>query len=200
METTAKSTTARRFHAGMACALLVLVAATFVVSRIAGVRVQHPGSLVVAIVMVLVIVLPLPVYWHEKGHIERREAALMILAAAAFAVILPLSVTAVARLGGPLRDGLFVRIDGAMGVSTPAIARWAAHHRIGRIINSSYGLLLPFLPFSILALRAERKMVPGASVCHLKPRSVCHWAAAVRSTAGGRAVAWIQDAAKYFAG
>jgi hypothetical protein len=148
---TAKTATVRVFHVVMACALLALVAATIAVSELAGVHVRHPWSLVVALVVVLVIVLPLPVYWHEKGRIERREAALMILWGAVFAVVLPLSVTAVARLGGPLRDALFVHIDGAIGMSTPAIARWAAHHTIGRIINSSYGLLLPFLPVSILA-------------------------------------------------
>ncbi|HEX5283512.1 MAG TPA: phosphatase PAP2 family protein [Bryocella sp.] len=141
----------RRFHVVTACALLALVLGTVVVSKVAGVQVQHPASLVVAIVVVMLIALPLPVYWHENRRPEKREAALMILWAAAFAVVLPLAVTAVARLGGPLRDGLFMRIDGAMGVSTPAIARWAAHHMIGKIINSSYGLLLPFLPLAILA-------------------------------------------------
>ncbi len=62
------------------------------------------GGVLIAIVVILAVLLPLPVYWHEKGKEDRREAMLVLLWTVVLAAILRYPLLIGARLRMPLRD------------------------------------------------------------------------------------------------
>ncbi len=118
------------------------------------------GSVLVAIVAILAVLVPLPVYWHEKGNEGRREAALVLLWSVVLAAILRYPLLIGARLRMPLRDVAFSGIDHSLGVNVPAVMEWAARcGRAGTLLNKSYALLLPLLLLAIClpALAGRRK-------------------------------------------
>jgi membrane-associated phospholipid phosphatase len=64
--------------------------------------------------------------------------------------LVPMVVEVAARACLPLRDGWFVRMDQALSVSVPAITAWSNAHRSGRLISSTYPLLLWVLPVALV--------------------------------------------------
>lgn len=141
---------ALRFHLGMAGACAAILSISIVACRYESVHVAWRG-LMIALIVAIGAVLPLPAYWHEKHRIDMRDAALMIPWAFVLAVILPLSVDAAARVARPLQDANFVRLDEAIGISVPHIMTWARNHLLGRVVDKSYILLIPLLPVAVLA-------------------------------------------------
>ncbi len=103
----------------------------------------------IALFVVVAISLPVPAYWHEKKRLHLRDAALMIPWAAFVAVLLPFPLLIAARLHAPLQDARLANIDASLGVSIPALAAWASHHRAGALLNECYLLLAPLLLLAI---------------------------------------------------
>jgi PAP2 superfamily len=119
------------------------------------------GGVAVAIVVILAVLVPLPIYWHEKGNEDRREATLVLLWTVVLAAILRYPLLIGARLRMPLRDSAFAGIDGSLGFSVPAVMEWAARCGwAGTLLNRCYALLLPLLLLAILlpALAGRRKV------------------------------------------
>ena len=118
------------------------------------------GGISIAVMAILAAMSPVPIYWHEKGHEDRRESTLVILWAVVLAAILRYPLLIAARLRMPLRDSLFASIDRSLGVNVPAIVQWAVRHSwVGIVLNNSYSLLLPLLLIAIFlpALAGKRK-------------------------------------------
>ena len=108
------------------------------------------GGVLIAIVVIVAVLLPLPVYWHEKGKEDRREAALVLLWTVVLAAILRYPLLIGARLRMPLRDSAFAGLDRSLGVNVPAVMEWAARSGwAGTLLNKSYALLLPLLLLAI---------------------------------------------------
>ena len=108
------------------------------------------GGILIAIVVILLVLLPLPVYWHEKGNEDRREAVLVLLWTVVLAAILRYPLLIGARLRMPLRDAAFADLDRSLGVNVPAVMEWAARCGwAGTLLNRSYALLLPLLLLAI---------------------------------------------------
>jgi len=140
------------FHIRMALLLAGFVVATAIVSAAAGIHVQDAVSLLVAVLLVTAGLSPIPAYAHQSGRIGLRESSAALLWALAFAVVLPLSVEALGRLGRPLQDAHFAILDRSLGISVPAIAGWAGRHTVGRALNFVYGLLIPWIPVAAFAV------------------------------------------------
>jgi membrane-associated phospholipid phosphatase len=147
-----KDNSHKRFHRWMAytCAALVVVA--FAGCWLTGIHSDMGvGEDIIVLAVVLAILSPLPLYWHEKQRIELRESALALAWEAPFAVVLPYLVLIAARLNMPLRDSFLGRADQALGVSVPAMMAWAHHNWLGRMIDGTYFLLVPLLGICALA-------------------------------------------------
>lgn len=93
---------------------------------------------------------PLPAYWHQKGHIAKRDAALTIPACLLIVFFVPVPFLIGARLHLPLRDAVFTHMDYALGIHGSVIIEWAARHRLGHFINYTYYLLLYYMYVAIL--------------------------------------------------
>jgi membrane-associated phospholipid phosphatase len=132
------------FHLRMACGSLAVLLVSFFGCRLTSIHTTI-GWRAIAIVVMLAMVAPLPIYWNDKGRTALREGALVIPWEMLLAATLSFPVLIAARLRMPLQDSLFGRIDQALGVSLPGIVAWADHHWLGTVINSSYPLLLPLL-------------------------------------------------------
>jgi PAP2 superfamily len=132
------------FHRRMACALFIVLTVSFVGCKLTQIHTDVSGR-VIAIVVMFAMVSPLPLYWNERGRIELREGALVILWGLLFAAVLSFPVLIAARLRFPLQDSLFGRIDESLGVRVPGIVGWANQHWLGTLINGSYPYLLPLL-------------------------------------------------------
>ena len=139
------------------------------------------GGILVAIIVILLVLLPLPVYWHEKGNEDRREAMLVLLWTVVLAAILRYPLLIGARLRMPLRDSAFAGIDRSLGFNVPAVMEWAARCGwAGTLLNRSYALLLPLLLLAIFlpALAGRRKRPRNsspriASLLRLRFRCLC---------------------------
>jgi PAP2 superfamily len=138
------------FHIRMAYSSLTVLIISFVGCRLTSIH-SNIGGRVIAIVVGFAMIAPLPIYWHEKGRTAFREAALVIPWVLLLAVTLSFPVLIAARLRMPLQDSLFGRTDQWLGVSVPAIMTWANHHWFGRVLNSSYPWLPPFLAAAAFA-------------------------------------------------
>jgi len=123
----------------------------------------------VALLVTLAGVLPLPLYWHEKQRRDMREAAMTIPWVLILAVILPASVDVAARVGMPLQDAHLARLDQMFGINVPGLKTWATHHWLGTLIDRSYPLLLPLLPIAIFipALTGRWKVARSFLVANL---------------------------------
>lgn len=146
----ARRNPAARFHAWMALASAIILASAFVGCRVDSIH-AHAGRSALALLLVLAMLAPLPVYWHEKRRINLRESTLVIAWEALLAVLLPYTVYVAGRSGMPLRDALFGRIDQALGLSVSAVQAWAQHHWLGAVCTWTYQLLIPFLAFAAVA-------------------------------------------------
>ena len=118
------------------------------------------GGILVAIVVILAVLLPLPIYWHEKGDEDRREAVLVLLWTVVLAAILRYPLLIGARLRMPFRDAAFAGIDRSLGFNVPAVMELAARCGwAGALLNKSYAFLLPLLLLAIFlpALAGRRR-------------------------------------------
>jgi membrane-associated phospholipid phosphatase len=144
------SKTALGFHLRMAFGTLTVLLISLLGCKLTSIHSDISGR-AIAIVAMFAMVSPLPIYWHEKGRTGLREAALVIPWELLLAAMISFPVLIAARLGMPLEDSLFGRIDQSLGVSVPAIVAWADHHWLGAVINSSYSRLIPLLGVAALA-------------------------------------------------
>jgi membrane-associated phospholipid phosphatase len=132
------------------CAALVVFA--FVGCRLTSIHSDMGiGQDIIVLVVVLAILSPLPIYWHEKKRIDLRESTLVLAWEALLAVVLPYFVLIAARLNMPLRDSFLGQTDQALGVSVPAMMAWAHHNWLGRMIDETYWFLIPLLGICALA-------------------------------------------------
>jgi hypothetical protein len=145
------------FHTRIAYGSLAVLIISYVGCRLTSIH-TGIGGRVIAVVVMLAMVAPLPIYWHEKGRTALRESVLVIPWELLLAATLSFPVLIAARLRMPLRDALFGRLDQSMGVSVPDIVAWADHHWLGTMINRSYPWLLPFLAVAAFAPALMGKM------------------------------------------
>lgn len=142
----------RRFH--IQAALVYAAFLTFVVvgCRQASVVLPFAGSILLVRFILVAILAPLPVYWHDKHRPDFREAALALFWVLAFSFTLPFIVDICARSGMPLQDLNFARLDNMLGVNVPAIAAWTDRHRLAQLLNDTYPLLVYYLlPAAVFA-------------------------------------------------
>jgi PAP2 superfamily len=148
----------------MAVTCATILAVSVLGCRLTSITAVGIGGILIAVVVVVAAMLPIPLYWHERGHADRRESTLVILWAVVLAAILRYPLLIAARLRMPLRDSLFASVDQSLGVNVPAIMQWAARHGwVGIVLNKSYALLLPMLLIAILlpALAGKREEAQG---------------------------------------
>jgi hypothetical protein len=136
----------------MAIASGVVLSFSVLGCRLTLIQVPNVTGIAIAILLAVAAVGPLPLYWHEKGKIALRDAALTIPWALLLAAIIPFPVAIAGRMGMSvgLQDIHFARMDQAMGVSVPGISAWASHHWLGAVANRAYAVLLPMIPVSFL--------------------------------------------------
>ena len=152
-----QSSTHSRFHLRMACAGLILMVICFAGCRLTSIHIEV-GKYVGTVFVLLAMLAPLPMYWHEKGRITLRESTLVIPWEMLVAVLVPATVLIAGRSRMPLQDSLFAHMDQALGVNVPSIMGWANSHWLGRVIDRSYGLLLPLLVIAALVPGLTGKM------------------------------------------
>jgi membrane-associated phospholipid phosphatase len=136
-----------RFDRLMAFATAAVLAITFAGCRLTLIHIPDIAAAVLGTVLLIPIILLIPIYWHEKGKIELRDAALTIPWCLIFRSALVYSIAIGGRLGMniPLRDEYFARLDHSLGVSVPEIMAWSSHHWFGNLASSTYALLFPML-------------------------------------------------------
>jgi membrane-associated phospholipid phosphatase len=100
--------------------------------------------------LLLAMFAPIPAYWHQKGDLAKRDAALTIPACLLIVFFVPVPFLIGARLHLPLRDVVFTHMDSALGIHGSVIIEWAARHRLGHFINYTYYLLLYYMGVAIL--------------------------------------------------
>ena len=157
---------ASRFHLSMAGACATVLCVSVPGCILTATTVVGIGGILIAIIAILLVVLPLPVYWHEKGNEDRREAILVLLWTAVLASILRYPLLIGARFCMPLRDSAFAGIDRSLGFNVPALMEWAARCGwAGTLLNKSYALLLPLLLLAIFlpALAGRERLNPQNS-------------------------------------
>ena len=138
------------FHIKMAYGCAAFLAFSLLGCYLTSVHVQDTATSIIALTSCLAMVCPLPIYWHEKGREDMRDAAMTIPWFLLLVVLLPIPIDALARLGLPLQDSRLARIDEIFGVHIPQIKAWASHSLLGKLANRSYPLLIPLLPISFL--------------------------------------------------
>lgn len=123
---------------------------------------------VTAIPAVLVVLLvlgagyaPVPAYWHQKGRIDRRDAALVIPWCLLTWIVGAVPPIVAARLAFPLRDGLFFAMDRSLGFDGSRFLAWSAHLPAAGVISATYPLLINYLEVAIVvpALLGKRESV-----------------------------------------
>ncbi len=97
------------------------------------------------------IVLPIPAYWHWRRRPDFRDSSVVILWTLLISAILSFPILTAARLHLPLRDSLFASIDSALGIRVPIVIAWAKNHRCAAPLDAAYNLLKPFLVLAALA-------------------------------------------------
>ena len=145
------------FHLRMTYAVSTVLIISFIGCRLTSIHTDISGR-AIAIFLILAMISPLPIYWHEKGRTSLRESVLVIPWELLLAAILSFPVLIAARLRMPLRDTLFGRMDQLLGVNVPEIMAWANHHWLGRVLDRSYPWLLPFLAVAAFAPALLGKM------------------------------------------
>jgi membrane-associated phospholipid phosphatase len=93
---------------------------------------------------------PVPIYWHRRSNVARRDAVLTIPISLLIAFFVSIPFKVGARLHLPLRDAIFTHIDLAVGIHVGAITSWAAHHRLGHILNRTYSLLGLYMAVALI--------------------------------------------------
>ena len=98
--------------------------------------------------------------WHQQGNLDKRDAALTLPWLLLLMTIIPCVVVVSARLGMPLRDQAFMRLDQHLGFNVPAIMAWASRHSlVQHILNRSYILLFWMVGLAVFlpSLMGKRK-------------------------------------------
>lgn len=98
--------------------------------------------------------------WHDRRQYEKRDTALILPWVVLLGTLIPVLTVLSARTRFPLRDGLFIELDQAIGFSVPAIMAWVSqHHIIKLVLDRSYvslsWLLLPATLVPVLAGKRE---------------------------------------------
>ena len=127
---------------GAACTPLLL-------ASIAGaIRMSNSGwgSIVVGTCLLAVISMVPALLWHDRKDYEKRDAALMLPWIILLVALIPYLTTLCDRLGFPLRDNLYARMDRMLGFNVASIVGWTvAHPFLERTLIGSYRLLRPLL-------------------------------------------------------
>ena len=98
--------------------------------------------------------------WHQQGNLDKRDAALTLPWLLLLMTIIPCVVVVSARLGMPLRDQAFMRIDQHLGFNVPEMMAWASRHSlVQHILNRSYILLFWMVGLAVFlpSLMGRRK-------------------------------------------
>jgi hypothetical protein len=140
------------FHRLMAVVGVAFVVVSFVGCKLTSVQTPNAAVFSICLVVVIAAMLPVPAYWHEKGKMELRDAALTIPWALFYMAVIPYTLIAAGRWGMVigLQDSYFARLDQSLGVNVPGIMAWASHHWLGNFVNATYLLLFPMLLLSYL--------------------------------------------------
>jgi hypothetical protein len=140
------------FHLQMAYANAAILILSFMGCKLAAIHNSGPYSIPIALAVEFGAVLPIALYWSEKGRIDLRDAALTIPWALLLSATIRFPVAIAARMGKEtgLQDANFARWDQAFGVRIPDIVAWSSHHWLGVLANKSYWLLTPLLVISFL--------------------------------------------------
>ena len=98
--------------------------------------------------------------WHDHRQYEKRDTALTLPWVVFLGTLIPVLTVLSARTRFPLRDGLFIELDQAIGFSVPGIMAWVSQHHIIRLVlDRSYvsltWLLLPATLVPVLAGKRE---------------------------------------------
>ena len=137
-----------RFHLQMAPIYVAGCIFSIVGCQVTSIRVPDLLDLVIVAVVLMLITMPLSLWYKEKGKIDLCDAALTIPWMIAFLLLLPFPVAVVARLSMHLglRDALLTHVDQALSVSVPSIMAWASSHWLGLVANKCYPwFFVPFL-------------------------------------------------------
>ncbi|MGA9565982.1 MAG: phosphatase PAP2 family protein [Candidatus Korobacteraceae bacterium] len=102
------------------------------------------------LVILELIVLPVPIYWHWRRQLDFRDSSQVILWTLLITAILPFPILTAARLHMPLRDSFFASLDAALGLNVPSLMAWARQHHYAHTLEVSYDLLKPLLLFAAL--------------------------------------------------
>ena len=139
-----------RFDWLMAFASATVLAISFAGCKLTLIRIPDLATTILGTVLLIPIILLIPIYWHEKGKIELRDAALTIPWCLIFRFTLGYTVAIAGRLGMniPLQDEYLARLDHSLGVSVPEIMEWSSHHWFGNFVSRTYPLLFPMLQIS----------------------------------------------------
>ena len=139
-----------RFDRLMAFASAAVLAISFAGCSLTLIRIPDLAATAIGTALLIPIILLIPIYWHEKGKIELRDAALTIPWCLIFRFTLGYTVGIAGKLGMsiPLKDEYFARLDHSLGVYVPGIMEWSLHHWFGNFVSSTYPLLFPMLMIS----------------------------------------------------
>ena len=151
----------------MAFASAAVLAISFAGCKLTLIQIPDLAVAVLGTVLLIPIILLIPIYWHEKGKIELRDAALTIPWCLIFRFTLGYTVGIAGRLGMniPLKDEYFARLDHSLGIYVPGIMEWSSHHWIGNFVSRTYPLLFPmlmiayFLPALTGKVRAAQQFI-----------------------------------------
>jgi membrane-associated phospholipid phosphatase len=138
-----------RFHRRMGYVCATMLVFAYVGCKIASIH-SDVKTFAIAFVVVIAMLSPLPLYWHEKRRIDFRESTLVIPWEALLAMVLPFIVLIAARSQMPLRDSLFGRLDQSLGVNVPVVVEWTHKNWLGVVFDRTYPLLIPLLVIAAL--------------------------------------------------
>ena len=140
------------FHSRMTYVCAAILGISIGGCKLTSIHVTGLGSPAIAFTLMAAMVLPLPLYWHEKAKMDLFDAGVTIFWGLLLALALPFPVDIAARMGMrmPLQDLHFARLDQMLKISVPGVTGWAYHHRLGILANKSYSLLIPMLPISFM--------------------------------------------------
>jgi membrane-associated phospholipid phosphatase len=138
-----------QIHTWISVYCVVLIALAVAGCRLTGITI-NPIPRVVAVIVIAAGSIWVPAYWQGRGRIQARDAALTFPWFVLVALTLPFPFLAAARIGMPLRDSLFARMDEAMGIYVPGLAHWATNHWFGLLLDRSYGCLELLIAVAIL--------------------------------------------------
>lgn len=150
-----------RLHVFLAISFAVMGIFAVVGCRLTATHLTEAGPVLLIMGVLLAAYAPVPVWWHQKGRFERRDAALMIPWSIAILLLVPVPLAIAARFALPLQDQAFFAFDRMLGVHTAVVASLAPSHPLGRLLNSTYGLLLPYLEAAVFfpALLGRRESI-----------------------------------------